>query len=65
MWVITFFIGVFFGYLICALISGCETEGESYWRQQYFIEKDKGRKEVIWQNSHNIVISGTASTLNH
>lgn len=42
MWIISFFIGVFFGYIICALISGGETEGESYWRTQYFILKDKG-----------------------
>lgn len=42
MWIISFFIGVFFGYIICALVSGGETEGESYWRTQYFILKDKG-----------------------
>lgn len=41
MWIITFFIGVLFGYMICALVSGGETEGESYWRTQYFILKDK------------------------
>lgn len=41
MWIITFFIGVLFGYMICALVSGGETEGEIYWRTQYFILKDK------------------------
>jgi hypothetical protein len=39
--IIAFFVGVLFGYMVCALISGGETEGESYWRTQYFNEKDK------------------------
>ena len=47
MWIITFFAGVFFGMLIAALLSGGETEGESYWRQQYFILKEQGRNDVL------------------
>jgi hypothetical protein len=49
MWVaiIVFFVGVFCGMALTALLTGAETEGESYWRQQYFIEKNKGRSDVI------------------
>jgi hypothetical protein len=41
-YIIAFFVGILCGYMICTLVSGGETEGESYWRTQYFILKDKG-----------------------
>ena len=73
-----FFVGSIIGGLIIGLIAGGETEGENFWRNQYFMEKDShsGTKKlldeyrlkergVIWQTLHNTVISGIASTLNH
>jgi hypothetical protein len=51
MWIITFFIGVFFGMIIAALLTGCgraENEMEiSYWRNQYFALKNADRSDVI------------------
>jgi len=43
--IIAFFVGVLFGYMICALISGGETTGESYWKNLYFIEKGKNNED--------------------
>lgn len=40
-YIIAFFVGILCGYMICTLVSGGEIEGESYWRTQYFILKDK------------------------
>ena len=40
MWILTFFLGVLFGSIIMGLLAGGETEGESFWRNNYFNEKD-------------------------
>ena len=44
--IITFCVGVLAGYLVCALISKSETEGESFWRTQYYILKNEGKDEL-------------------
>lgn len=51
MWIFIFFVGVFFGTIITALLAGagradCDAEA-SYWRNQYFALKNAGRKDVI------------------
>ena len=51
---ILLFAGFIIGYLLRCLISGTESEAESYWRNQYFILKDSLRKDVIWRLKLNI-----------
>ena len=64
--IIMFFIGVFFGMVIAALLTGggrAEIETEiSYWRNQYFTLKNGERKDAIWQNLFNKTILETTST---
>ena len=51
MWIFTFFVGVFFGMIITALLTGCSRADAdmeiSYWRNQYFGLKNKDRSDVI------------------
>jgi len=56
------FIAGFF--LAAILASSHESDGEKFWRYQYFTLKEQERSDVIWQTSHNKIILEIASTLN-
>ena len=49
MWIITLFLGVIVGYVMCAILSIGETEGESFWENLYLMEKDShaGTKKLL------------------
>lgn len=44
---ILLFVGFIAGWVARSLVEGSESEGESFWRHQYFILKNQGRDDVI------------------